>query len=212
MNDSPLRTYLAGKIRKTGDWRSHFLGVDNPAHILRDADGPFPFRVGSRVYTYPGPFFASCDHGCGHGPGSHGVDAGDSAPYCAGSLSSGLDAAYAAAGIKPEDLDSGGSQRRPAVARLCLDALCRADALYLFIDDSTCHGSLVELGFALAKCIPSRVCFKSESLADEVWFAAAALAVAPELHSYAVASDPYADFVAWQEESPVSLSAAGGVS
>ena len=67
-----LKLYLAGKISKN-DWRHDI------APAIRDIYSVKSWREVSSVPTifawvdYYGPFFVACDHGCGHGPDTHGV-------------------------------------------------------------------------------------------------------------------------------------------
>jgi hypothetical protein len=68
----PVNVYLAGKIGKS-DWRHKIF----PA--LRDAV-PYDLGVRAQMYqmepvdgfSFVGPCFVSCDHGCGHGDSTHG--------------------------------------------------------------------------------------------------------------------------------------------
>ena len=69
--------YLAGKIAKH-DWREQIVflrdGVD-AANPERDLFNP-ELAIDCPDFIYGGPFFVSCDHGCGHGAGMHGTGAG----------------------------------------------------------------------------------------------------------------------------------------
>lgn len=59
------KIYLAGKIEKNC-WR----------HALVPGLREWAYREGpiiSNGFTYVGPFFSGCDHGCFHRPNSHGV-------------------------------------------------------------------------------------------------------------------------------------------
>lgn len=81
------RVYIAGKICR-GDWRNsvvpglhgRFLSGDCLQDVLEVEDttdptrgfsNPSPMRCPGFIYT--GPFFIRDDHGCAHGPASHGA-------------------------------------------------------------------------------------------------------------------------------------------
>jgi hypothetical protein len=75
--------YLAGKIRKN-DWRESIIPDIKywiEGHDIRSiesiANWPILEGVIKEKYNYTGPFFVSCDHGCYHGPNSHGYGAMD---------------------------------------------------------------------------------------------------------------------------------------
>lgn len=77
------------------------------------------------AFTYVAPFFFSCDHGCNHAPGSHGATAGfdhDESPY------------------SPQD-----------VIENNMAALASADLVFAYITAPDCYGTLMEIGWALAK-------------------------------------------------------------
>lgn len=113
------RVYMAGKIAKN-DWR-HGLVPDLRGHLHED--GP----VCCGWFTYVGPFFVSCDHGCRHRPGSHGV------------AGAGCDAEY----ISPASV----LHRNQA-------ALQSADLIFAYITAPDCHGTNFEIGFAYGVGIP----------------------------------------------------------
>lgn len=143
--------YLAGKISKH-DWRGSLPHVDRWGnrqegdHRWDDGSGEFlgtnvsmdgklpdrwePRNVGENL-TITGPFFISCDHGCAHGPSSHGV---------------GNDAAW----IDPRYEPCCGMTPREKTLSLCVDAIAAAEVFFFWMDDRTAYGSLVELGVAKA--------------------------------------------------------------
>ncbi|WP_019065357.1 DUF559 domain-containing protein [Streptomyces prunicolor] len=127
--------YLAGKINKN-DWRHDLMGWD-----LRTAwavwendegDPPRPWPVIKKgvldTFDYVGPYFASDDHGCGHGPGTHGC--GEDGALACGS--------YAGLGLP----------LRPQVREMCLAAIDAADIVFAWLNDPTAYGTLVEIGYA----------------------------------------------------------------
>jgi very-short-patch-repair endonuclease len=122
--------YLAGKIAKN-DWRHDV--VDELRYAWgRDYTTPAPHwpRLETAVLgrlDYVGPYFMGDDHGCGHGPNTHGC--ADDDGMCGG--------AYPTPG-------------RDGVRDLCLSAIRQADIFFAWLDDTTAHGTLVELGYATA--------------------------------------------------------------
>ena len=156
--DDLIRVYFAGKVGK-GDWR-HALVPD-----LRDSMGAIGTPIRCDQFVYCGPFFIACDHGCAHGPGTHGVG-----PNCIGET----------------------SPPRWLVPSLCFRWLRRADLVFAWIDDPTCYGTLTEIGWAHALGKPVYVGFATEELAREMWFAASGPRTGSAIHATAKAALRYA--------------------
>lgn len=121
--------YAAGKIAKN-DWRGTSSDCDSVTQwrdVVRWHDRhpwwPDP-ATGLRI-VYAGPFFVRCDHGCYHGPGSHGAG-GDMVPC-------------------PDD-----PPPRSEVASACLRQVAGADVVYVRLDHREAFGTLVEVGYAAA--------------------------------------------------------------
>jgi nucleoside 2-deoxyribosyltransferase len=126
-----MKIYLAGKIEKHC-WRSS-LAVDGHRFGGLDIDEyeeEWPVGKNSVVgeHDYVGPYFVSDDHSCGHGPSSHG--ASEDSPCL-------------------EYEKSGEAHRRGIVAK-CLGAIRRADAIFAWIDSNDAHGTVFEIGYAVA--------------------------------------------------------------
>lgn len=127
--------YLAGKIRKN-DWRTGRYPIKSAWDALdHRGSGPWPIvREHVHGMDYVGPFFMSCDHGCAHGPETHGVGAGDV-----------VEGAYPA-------------PSRSEVIMRCLNAIERADIFFAWFgaeqdcdkNHVTAYGTLTELGYAKA--------------------------------------------------------------
>jgi hypothetical protein len=123
--------YLAGKITKH-DWREQIVflrdsvGAGDPERDLFDPK----FSIDCPDFIYGGPFFVSCDHGCGHGAGMHGTGAGVNATdsVCISAVASHI------------------TQRR--VFEINRQRIARADRIFTFIDQTDCYGTLIELGLA----------------------------------------------------------------
>lgn len=119
------KIYLAGKIAKN-DWR---LGVVPEMYDIEFSKLPWPtLRTFIPGMNYVGPYFAApCDHGCMHGPNTHGQ---------------GEDACQNWLVLHREEVHS-----------RCLKAIAECDVFFawLGIDDAnTAFGTLVEIGYAKA--------------------------------------------------------------
>ena len=130
------RVYIAGKIGKN-DFRHDLL----PAlRGWQGEDGP----LDCGDFSYVGPFFRSCDHGCRHGPGLHGV------------AGLGCDAEFI-------------TQR--TVKNLNQAGLASADLVFAFIQSPDAYGSVWELGWAACAGIPTYLFFDPGVDAEEFWYA-----------------------------------------
>jgi hypothetical protein len=131
------RVYLAGKIAKN-DWR-HILVPNLRAHIW--ADGP----IHTKAFSYVGPFFVSCDHGCNHSPGSHGASA-------------------------PVECGQRQFTREEIIANNNA-AIESADLVFGYITDTDCYGTLIEIGCALSRGIRVVLAFAPNIPQDDFWYA-----------------------------------------
>ncbi len=121
------RLYLAGKIAHK-DWRHDVLrGV--PLNSGRDDKTSWSVVEHGldKDVHYTGPFFLSDDHGCTHGPGTHG---------------------------RGHDCGSNGGDSRRDTVRLCLKAIESSTGVFAWLDDPTAHGTLFEIGYAKGRGIP----------------------------------------------------------
>src|SRR5262245_48320700 len=86
----PLTVYLAGKIRKNC-WRHELVAGLREATsessscpsgdpVSLPDEWPVLHRAVLGEHHYAGPYFQSCDHGCFHGPDSHGTAATEPDP------------------------------------------------------------------------------------------------------------------------------------
>jgi hypothetical protein len=148
-----MRIYFAGKIGKQ-DWRSELFDYrpggtyDNDLFNLS-----YTVNMGGGV-VYGGPFFVSCDHGCGHGPSSHGVNASERNGIGAGCgfpLFPGRDM---------RDVFEINNQR-----------IKLADYVFAYLDDLTAYGTLVEIGFAYASGIPVAIALSPKLERKHIWYA-----------------------------------------
>lgn len=135
--------YLAGKIRHNG-WRTgicRYRGVPyNPEEIGKDYEEKI-----NDFLTITGPFFISCDHGCYHGEGQHGIGASDGG--CMGDYFS-----------------------RKDVLNICKSQILRAEIVFAYIDCRDCYGTIAEIGFAHAYGKDIFISFSNFGLQDDMWF------------------------------------------
>lgn len=151
--NSPLKFYLAGKIHKN-DWRGlRGWGWGNIDPIGSNPDAWDnatwePTELSGGIVT--GPFFISDDHGCAHGPNTHGVAAGEDG-FCG---------------------DAYDSPRRATVHRLCVTAIEEAEVVLAWLGDddaTTAYGTLYELGYA--KGLGKTIIIGTDRHQDDLWLA-----------------------------------------
>jgi hypothetical protein len=134
------RVYLAGSISKNC-WRHTLVpglrGALTDTHTL-----PKPIDCG--LFTYTGPFFVACDHGCSHGPATHGV------------------AGYNGCG-SVEALTRGEVFRRNCAA------IESADIVIAYITRYDCVGTVWEIAYAQDRGIPTYLVFAAGIDAKEFW-------------------------------------------
>jgi hypothetical protein len=121
-------------------------------------DGEFGEPVRCERFIYCGPFFVACDHGCSHGDCTHGLGHG--------------------CGANPVP-------PRWLVPSLCLEWIRRCDLFFAWIDDPTCYGTLVEIGWAQLMRKPVYIGFKSSWHYSEMWFAAMGPRTIARIHTSA---------------------------
>jgi hypothetical protein len=141
------KIYFSGKISKY-DWRQELLNFDMGRWDyfgIWDNDNKYKYPEVEN-FTYTGPFFISCDHGCSHGESTHG--AGDNA--CIENNPS-----------KKEIFDH------------CLKQIKDSEYMFCWINKLDCYGTLLELGVAhtLNKKIFIAIDKSLENEEkDELWF------------------------------------------
>lgn len=145
--------YLAGKIEEHG-WRDMF--GDYRSHSLERV-GPDSNLIVNDYLTITGPFFISCDHGCYHGPESHGVLG-----------------TYWLNNNNEFDAEKSGCMGNfyieDDVLSICKSQIDRAEILFAYIDCEDCYGTLAEIGYAHAKGKEIIVLFKNLELQKQMWF------------------------------------------
>jgi hypothetical protein len=170
--------YCAGKIAPN-DWRDHLFGTrdvggwgdqsrgwntdepDAPRFYGRGNGGDHPH------WRYAGPFFISCDHGCGHGPASHGCAIGVSEQDLA--LFNGLGASGGCI------FGSWPTPHRGQVLKASLSCIRAADLVFVWIgsDFASAHGTIAEIGYAAALKKPIYAARSPEMATSnlvELWF------------------------------------------
>lgn len=142
-----MKVYLAGKIGKN-DWRHNLVPLMrdtyySPDYMNTEEWTEVPMKCG---FTYVGPYFVSCDHGCAH-RAKHAWDGG-----CSGAQDHGYD--------------------RYLVAGLCREAIAKCDVLFAWMNEGlTAYGTLVEIGMAHALGKRVILAQSDEYWSDDLWFA-----------------------------------------
>jgi hypothetical protein len=132
------RIFIAGKIR-------HYCFRHDLVPGLRSGwDGRIALQCDG--FTYVGPFMDACDHGCRHGPSSHGV--------------------LGVAGFGCE----GVAAARSEVYQRNEFGLGIADLVIAYIDAPDCYGTIFELGFAARAGVPYVILFAPEIDIPEFWY------------------------------------------
>jgi hypothetical protein len=129
-----MKIYLAGKIDKN-DWRHNLVPDLRDTYSMERwiAVRNLPMVGG---HDYVGPFFIACDHGCSHGPNSHGAAVGNEASC-----------AIAGADIGHENDNSPARVHAKGV-----DGIRRCDVFvaWMGLDFASAYGTIYEIGVAKA--------------------------------------------------------------
>lgn len=148
----PQTVYLAGKIAKN-DWRHEVVdGLKRAAYAIEQHnpqfyDWPVLEHAIFGHHHYSGPHFMGCDHGCYHGPGTHG--AGGDGQTC---------------GRMGGDIED----RRWDIRHWCLDAIERSDVVFAWIDAPDCYGTIAEIGYAYGRGKDVFIAWPEPI--DDMWF------------------------------------------
>lgn len=149
--------YLAGKIRMN-DWRNKFTNyrdaIGDPENIANGCE----VEVG-KCLTITGPFFISCDHGCYHGDGTHGVGAD-----CKGEYEDDDGGIYTREGCM------GFYFTREDVLKISKSQINKAEIVFAYIDCRDCFGTIAEIGYAHAIGKDIFIIFSCPELKEEMWF------------------------------------------
>lgn len=152
------RVYMAGKVAKL-DWRHRLMPGLRDAELRYDeATGMVqavePF-VGYDGFQYAGPYFLADDHGCFHGPHSHGFGALHWPDCSSGDVSDDV------ARASETKYGNGGdwAKTREITRRSCMGWLDSADVVFAWIESYDAYGTLVELGYAAARGKPIFLAF-----------------------------------------------------
>lgn len=106
--------YLAGKIKKN-DWRHDIV-----PNLRNHVSGSPSHMIKANNFTYAGPYFGSCDHGCYHTSQSHG------------------------AMTQQQKLRA---TAQKSVFGRCLSGVQLSDLVIIYISDDDCYGTLNEIGW-----------------------------------------------------------------
>jgi Nucleoside 2-deoxyribosyltransferase len=130
-----MKIYLAGKVAQM-DWRHRLV------YTLRDAVLSMETWVAVKSlpmiggHDYVGPFFIACDHGCSHGPGSHGAAVGNEASCAIAGADAGHENDNSPTRVHAKGVD--GIQR------------CDVFIAWMGLDFATAYGTMYEIGVAKA--------------------------------------------------------------
>lgn len=143
-----MRIYLAGKISK---WCWRHKIVRELRSVSHDAEGKSFGEISLRNavigrHDYAGPFFISCDHGCSHKSGFHGVKETECTEVEA--RNSGRNAAY----------------------KNCLQNIRNSTVVFAWLDEPDAYGTIFEIGYASALNKPI-VIGTPYGGRDDMWFA-----------------------------------------
>lgn len=150
--DDNMKVYMGGKIERN-DWR-HSIFKD-----LRSGNSDFFQSQMSKVdgFSYNGPFFVSCDHGCFHGVGNHGL----------GVINDGC--GTGSFGEKGQEVEK--QFKRHEVINKCINWIKSSDIVFFWIDKRDAYGSIAEIALAhsLKKPIFIGVSHELEN-PEDMWF------------------------------------------
>jgi len=135
--------YFAGPINMN-DWRNRFCyyrGLPGDSEAITSG---FQYKANDNI-TITGPFFISCDHGCYHGEGQHGMGAANGG--CMGNYFT-----------------------RNDVFNICKAQINRAEIVFAYICCKDCYGTIAEIGYAHAIGKDVIVIFSDTELKEEMWF------------------------------------------
>jgi hypothetical protein len=147
--ETSIRVYCAGKVQGT-KWRDELFGNVSDRwdySIPPPAERPQPNRmIAKGRFHYIGPWTCNTDH-CPTPVGEHGLAGG-------------------MAGDVPALI------YRNNVLSRSLKAIRDADCVFVWLDDSSAYGSLVEVGYAKDRSVFTGVYFATKEMREEMWFAA----------------------------------------
>jgi len=203
-----MKIYLAGKVH-ADCWR-HTVVDDLWGCHWGDSGQISIFGI----HAYMGPFFTYFGHGMDHGDDRHGSGLIDW--QWVGPRDHDV--------IAKTDMGIEVEPDRQKVINQCFYAISQSDMIFAWIDDPSCFGTLVEIGYALS--LKKRVWLASPDPPSDLWFAwhsaerrLIASDPASALRSF-LASDqqtlktmPYQDYLKtdhWKKTRKVAVEAAGG--
>ncbi|MBL0385623.1 hypothetical protein JJB07_03075 [Tumebacillus sp. ITR2] len=141
------KVYLAGKITKNG-WRSDIFSELRDAELYNEKGAIHPPSPVDG-FSYSGPYFLTCDHGCYHGEYTHGR--GNFRYGCG------------------ENADNSST-----VLKKCQQWITQSDFVFVWIDSVDAYGTVAEVGFAKAMSKPLFLAydesFRNSDFFKDTWF------------------------------------------
>lgn len=177
MTKKPIKVYFAGKVTKNG-WRQDIVDLRYEVPwALHWENQPFQqlIETGIEIYDdliYHGPYVFSCDHGCFHGDGNHGL---------------GGKIEYECGGNTP--------LTKSEIFELCKKLIATSDAIFCYLDEMNAYGTIFELGYAHALNIPIYLYYSDELKVREIrdlWFVSESAVVQKQVES---AHEGFIDFI-----------------
>lgn len=159
-----FKIYLAGRISKSC-WRVPIVG-DQQGRISLENTGILEFLT-KRIFgqhDYTGPFFISCDHGCGHEEEREDCGHGE---FCECGNNLGTSHGRTANGCTTTGEGSG----RHRAARDAYLGIKACDLFFAWIYDQECFGTLVEVGIAAGMGKPIYIAHPQNFDPVDLWFA-----------------------------------------
>ena len=137
--------------------------------VEEEAWGATPKVVGQTVdgivFGYSGPWTVGCDHGCAH-------VAGEENPWTSSGSAQGYGTGTHGSANNSCSLSSGGGDVGSIVFERSMAGIARADAVFVWLEDTECYGTLLEVGYAYAMKKPIFLAHAPTVYPNgEMWFA-----------------------------------------
>lgn len=167
MHQKPVVWYAAGRIERDrnrfGLVECSLLGFEPeawsaiPKVVQETAEGV--------TFAYSGPWTVGCDHGCAHVAGSQNPWASSKSAGAYGTGTHGAAENYCSS-------NTGAADAGTVVFERSMAGIAKADAVFVWLEDAECYGTLVEVGYAFAMRKPIYLAHAPSVFPNgEMWFA-----------------------------------------
>ena len=167
MEKKPVVWYAAGRIERDrnrfGLVECSLLGSEQEAwsatpKVVKET-------VEGVVFAYSGPWTVGCDHGCAH-------VAGDPNPWANSEMAASYGTGTHGAADNDCSSDTGTGDAGSIVFERSMSGIAKADAVFVWLEDAECYGTLLEIGYAFAMKKPIYLAYAPNvSPNGEMWFA-----------------------------------------